>query len=135
MNTLTELFFIFNYSFSWCLTPSIFGHGIGYEVLPPVMLGSKQVALEVTPSQYEDPDNSDREIQFSLFDTETGISLRDVTFHIIATKGDILLFDETFATSNGVFIFVLEGNESDEISFSQENQASFFESMVGLKKR
>jgi len=52
-----------------------YGHGIGYEVFPPVQLGDKRVALEVTSSQYQDPGNSDREISFALFDTESGILL------------------------------------------------------------
>ena len=114
--------------------PSVLGHGIGYEVLPPTQLGDKEVALEVTSSQYEDPDNPDREIQFSLFNTEDGITIRDVTYHIIATKGDKFLFDETFATTDGIFIFVLESSDSDEIILTKEDQSSFFESIIGLKK-
>ena len=27
--------------------PDSYGHGLGYEILPPVDLGSKQVALEI----------------------------------------------------------------------------------------
>ena len=28
--------------------PDSYGHGLGYEILPPVDLGSKQVALEIS---------------------------------------------------------------------------------------
>ena len=120
--------------FSGILFPSVFGHGIGYEVLPPVQLGNKMVALEVTSSQYENPDNPDREIQFSLFNTDDGITIRDVTYHIIALKGDKFLFDETFTTTDGIFVFVLEGNDSSDITISKEDKGSFFESIVGLNK-
>ena len=114
--------------------PSVFGHGIGYEVLPPVQLGERMVSLEVTSSQYENPDNPDREIQFSLFNVDDGITIRDVTYNIEAYKGDKFLFDETFATTDGIFIFVLEGDDSSEITLTKEDQSSFFESIVGLKQ-
>ena len=113
---------------------NVFGHGIGYEVLPPVQLGNKMVSLEVTSSQYENPDNPDREIQFSLFNVEDGITIRDTTFHIIASKGDKQLFDQIFATTDGIFVFVLEGIDSKEITITKEDQGSFFESIIGLKK-
>jgi len=114
--------------------PSAFGHGIGYEVLPSVQLGDKMVALEVSSSQYENPDNPDREIQFSLFNVDDGITIRDVTYHITATKGEKFLFDETFLAPDGIFVFVLEGSDSQEISLTKEDQSSFFESIIGLKK-
>ena len=44
------------------------------------------IALEVTSSQYENPDNPDREIQFSLFNVDDGITIRDVTYHIVALQ-------------------------------------------------
>ena len=135
MKSLLSVVIIFGVvTLSGMLIPGAFGHGIGYEVLPPVQLGDKMVALEVTSSQYENPDNPDREIQFSLFNVEDTITIRDVTYHIEATKGDRFLFDETFATTDGIFVFVLEGDDSDEITITKEDQSSFFESIVGLKK-
>ena len=75
-----------------------YGHGVGFETLPPVKVGDKEVAMEVQSSQYENPENPDRRISFSLFDSETGITLRDVTYHIKAEKGGQFLFEDTFAT-------------------------------------
>ena len=49
-------------------------------------------------------------------------------------KGDKFLFDDTFATTDGIFIFVLEGYDSNEITLTKEDQSSFFESIVGLKR-
>ena len=77
-----------------------YGHGIGYEVFPPVQVGEKRVALEVTSSQYQNPDNSVREISFALFDTETGITVKDVTYSIGTIKKDLVLFDNTFDTGD-----------------------------------
>ena len=111
-----------------------YGHGIGYEVFPPVQLGDKRVALEVTSSQYQNPNNSDREITFALFDTETGITVRDVTYSIEATKKDQILFDDTFATSDGILVMDFLHSDSEKISIKQENKASIFDALIGAKK-
>ena len=111
-----------------------YGHGIGYEVFPPVKLGDKTVALEVTSSQYQNPDNSDREITFALFDTETGITVRDVTYKIEAIKKDHFLFDNNFVTSDGILVMDFLHSDSEKISIQQENKASFFDALIGAKK-
>ena len=114
--------------------PSVMGHGIGYEILRPQQLGDRMVALEITSSQYEDPDNPDREIQFALFDVDTGITERDVTFEVTARKGNMMLFEDSFKATDGIFVFVLLPDDSNEITLTQENQASFFDSLMGSKK-
>ena len=43
--------------------PDSYGHGLGYEILPPVDLGSKQVALEISSNPISDSDT--REISFT----------------------------------------------------------------------
>jgi hypothetical protein len=64
--------------------PDSYGHGLGYEILPPVDLGSKQVALEISSNPI--PDSDTREISFTLFDTSNGVTINDVTFFVMATK-------------------------------------------------
>jgi len=111
-----------------------YGHGIGYEVFPPVKLGDKMVALEVTSSQYQNPDSPDREITFSLFDIETGITIKDVTYSVEAAKKDQLLFENTFVTSDGILVMDFLHSDSEKISIKQENKASFFDVLIGAKK-
>ena len=111
-----------------------FGHGVGYEVLPPVMLGDRQVALEVTSAQYLDPQSTDRQVTFSLFETATTVTLRDVTYHITALKGDNFLFEDTFQSDNGVFTMNLIPTESGPIELQEETQGSFFDSLLGMQK-
>ena len=120
--------------FSITSIPNSFGHGIGYEVLPPVMMGDKQVSLEVISSTYEDPESSDREIMFSLFDTETSITIKEVTYSIEATKGGNFLFADTFEAGDGILIMNLLQSDSDEVTIKQEDQANFFESLIGDQK-
>ena len=55
-----------------------YGHGLGSEVLPPELLGSKMVTLEI--SSHPIPDADTREIYFSLYETDTGITVKDVTY-------------------------------------------------------
>jgi hypothetical protein len=111
-----------------------YSHGIGYEVFPPVKLGGKMVALEVSSSQYQNPDGSDREVTFALFDTQTGITVRDVTYNIEAIKKDQNLFENTFATSDGILVMDFLHGDSDKVSLNQENKASFFDALIGAKK-
>ena len=110
-----------------------FGHGTGYEILPPVWLGERTVSLEITSSQYENPDNPDREIQFSLLETKDGVPIKDVTYRVSAAKGQTFLFDETFRATDGVLVFILEGRDTDEITLAGE-RGGFFESLADPKK-
>ena len=90
--------------------PGAHGHGIGYELLPPVRIGGGTAALEVTSSQYEDPDNPDREIRFALLEGDGGpATVRDVTYRIAASKGGAHLFELDFRADDGIFVLVLEG--------------------------
>jgi len=111
-----------------------YGHGLGYEVLPPVMLGDKEVALEVTSAQYSDPDSTDRQIALSLFETSTAITVREVTYHITAYKGNDFLFEDTFQSDDGIFTMNFIPTESGEIQLLEETEGSFFDSMVGMQK-
>ena len=128
-----NIFLILCFSCSFVFSQA-FGHGVGYEVLPSVQLGDKEVALEVTSSQYADPDNPDREITFALFNTESGITIREVTYDIKAKKGNDDLFHEKFATSDGILVMNFLHSDSDKIAIHKENKASFFDALIGANK-
>jgi hypothetical protein len=113
---------------------NIYGHGLGYEVLPPVMLGDKEVALEVTSAQYADPESPDRQITLSLFETTSTITVREVTYHITAYKGNDFLFEDTFQSDNGIFTMNFIPTASGEIQLQEETEGSFFDSLVGMQK-
>lgn len=111
-----------------------YGHGLGYEVLPSVMLGDREVALEVTSAQYANPENTDRQITLSLFETVTSVTVKDVTYHITAFKGSDFLFEDTFLSDDGIFTMNFIPTESGEIQLQEETEGSFFDSLVGLQK-
>lgn len=121
-------------SASFFVVQNTYGHGLGYEVLPSVMLGDKEVALEVTSAQYSDPDSTDRQITLSLFETETAITVRDVTYHITAYKGNDFLFEDTFLSDDGIFIMNFIPTKSGEIQIQEETEGSFFDSLLGMQK-
>ena len=60
-----------------------YGHGLGYEIMPPEILGSKLVSLEVSSDTW--PDEYTKEISFTLFETATGVTVKDVTYFIMLT--------------------------------------------------
>lgn len=110
-----------------------YGHGLGFEILPPAPLGDRQVSLEVSSSP--NLENAGRQVTFSLFDTETTVTIRDVTYHITAWKDDIFLFEDTFQSSNGVFIMNFVPSESNQIQLERKEMSNFFESLTGQQKK
>jgi len=105
-----------------------FGHGLGYEIMPPEMLGSKLVSLEISSDTW--PDEYTKEITFSLFETDTGVTVEDVTYFIMLTKQNEVLFDVTGQSDDGTFMLKLHTTESDQISVEEEGD-NFFGSLLG----
>jgi len=98
--------------------------------MPPEMLGSKLVSLEITSDTW--PDEYTKEIKFSLFETDTGVNVENVTYFVMLTKQNEVLFDTTGQRDNGVFILKLHTTESDQITI--EEDSNFFDSFVDADK-
>ena len=103
-----------------------YGHGLGYEIMPPEMLGSKLVSLEISSDTW--PDEYTKEIIFSLFETDTGVNVENVTYFIMLTKQNEVLFDVTGQRDDGTFILKLHTTESDQITV-EEPGSDFFGSL------
>ena len=108
-----------------------YGHGLGYEIMPPKLLGSKLVSFEISSSVI--PDTNTREISFVLFETDTGVTVKDVTYFVMLTKQNEVLFDITGQRDDGTFVLKLTPTESDQILIEEES-ANFFGSMLGASK-
>ena len=108
-----------------------FGHGLGSEIMPPVILGSKFVTLEVSSSQI--PDTETREFSFNLFDLDTGITLKDVTYFVMVKKGNEQLFEGTYQRDDGILLMHLIPTESKQVSV-EEQDAELFSSFFGPNK-
>jgi len=85
-------FFVLGIIISMGMT-NAFGHGLGYEIMPSEMLGSKLVSLEISSDTW--PDEYTKEITFSLFETDTGVNVENVTYFVMLTKQNEVLFDVT----------------------------------------
>jgi len=109
--------------------PSIsesYGHGLGSEIMPPEMLGSKLVSLEISSDTW--PDEYTKEITFALFETDTGVNVENVTYFIMLTKQNEVLFDVTGQRDDGTFMLKLHTTESDQITV-EEAGSDFFGSL------
>ena len=100
-----------------------YGHGLGYEVMPPEMLGSKLVSLEISSDTW--PDEYTKEITFSLFETDTGVNVENVTYFIMLTKQNEVLFDTTGQRDDGTFMLKLHTTESDQITVEEAGSDIF----------
>jgi len=108
-----------------------YGHGLGYEIMPPEMLGSKLVSLEISSDTW--PDEYTKEISFALFETDTGVAVKNVTYFIMLTKQNEVLFDITSQRDDGVFVLKLHTTEDDQIIVEEED-SNFFGSLLGGSK-
>ena len=96
-----------------------YGHGLGYEIMPPEMLGTKMVSLEITSDTW--PDEYTKEISFTLFETDTGVNVENVTYFIMLTKQNEVLFDITGQRDDGTFMLKLHTTESDQIIIEEDS--------------
>ena len=112
----------------------VYGHGVGSETFPPVELNGKMVALELSSSQSNPEEDDDQQISVSLIDFDSKITLRDVTFHITAERGERFLFEREFKADNGFLVFNFVSEDTDSIII-EEAQSNFFGSLVGLDSR
>jgi len=108
-----------------------YGHGLGYEIMPPEMLGSKLASLEISSDTW--PDEYTKEITFSLFETDTGVAVENVTYFVMLTKQNEVLFDITSQKDDGVFVLKLHTTEDDQITVEKED-SNFFGSLLGGSK-
>ena len=107
---------------------NVFGHGSGSEIMPPVILGSKLVTLEVNSNQIIDSEI--REVSLSLFDIDSGINMKDVTYFIIVKKGNEQLFEGTFQRDDGILSMNFIPTESNQV-YLEEQDADLFDSLFG----
>jgi len=100
--------------------------------MPPEMLGSKLVSLEITSDTW--PDEYTKEITFSLFETDTGVNVDNVTYFVMLTKQNEVLFDTTGQRDDGTFMLKLHTTESDQITVEEAGSdliGSLFDETLG----
>ena len=111
------------------------GHGIGAETLPPVMIGNKNVTLAINEfTAPNDPNGQDKAITIQLYDSNTKLPVRDVTYYLEAINDDKILFKRTFERDNGFLSMIVHTTESDKVSFEEGSfLVNLFKSIIGEK--
>ena len=131
---LLILFLIFSCGFIINFN-SVYGHGVGSEIFPPVELDDKLVSLEVSSSTNDPTITDDQQISISLIDFDSKITLRDVTFLIKSERGEQFLFEKEFKADNGFLVFNFVSEDTDSIVVSEKNNNDLFGSLLGLESR
>ena len=114
-----------------------YGHGLGSETMPPVMIGDTEATLEVNSSTiYTDVDGEEkgiRQISIDFFETFTNIesnevrSIDNVTFQVDLIKSGNVIISETFQRDDGVLIMNLTPSYNEQVQvMERETFASFF---------
>ena len=117
--------------------PDSFGHGLGSETMPPVMVGDIEATLEVNSSTiYTDIDGEEkgiRQISINFFESFTNIdsnqvqSIDNVTFQVELIKAGDVLIKETFQRDDGILIMNLTPSNNEQVQvMERETFASFF---------
>ena len=114
-----------------------YGHGLGSETMPPIMIGDTEATLEVNSSTiYTDIDGEEkgiRQISIDFFETFTNIdsnqvqSIDNVTFQVDLIKSGNVIISETFQRDDGVLIMNLTPSNNEQVQvMERETFASFF---------
>jgi hypothetical protein len=114
------------------LTPS-YGHGVGGETLPPVMIGNRNVTLSIAETQASsDSANVNKEITLQLFETNSKNPVKDVTFFVQASKDDKVLFNHEFQRDDGNLIMTIVTTKSGNVSVQDGSSlAKFLNPLLG----
>tara|TARA_B100000029_G_scaffold127885_1_gene121496 strand:+ start:206 stop:1603 length:1398 start_codon:yes stop_codon:yes gene_type:complete len=111
--------------FSICGSSNSFGHGLGNETMPPVMIGDKSATLEV--GSYTDTETKIQQITITLFETATLEPIPNTSFEVELVKGEKILFKNNFERDDGILIMNLIPSETPGVEIlNQETFASFF---------
>ncbi|HEX5358510.1 MAG TPA: peptidase, partial [Candidatus Nitrosotalea sp.] len=101
---------------------SAYGDGLASEILPPEMIGNKNVTLSINSSPFLiDNTHVGTQINFILQDVATQEPFQDVTLAVSAFKNNQALFGHVFMSDSGNFLFnVSPDNSTDKISINEE---------------
>ena len=118
------IFVVFSAMFLSCNIPDSFGHGLGTETMPPVMIDETQATLQVASTT--SLDTGIRQITISLFETESVKVINNVSFDVELIKNEKTLFKNNFERDDGILVMNLVPSEDSQVQIiNQETFASF----------
>ncbi len=101
---------------------SAYGDGLASEILPPALIGTKNVTLSINSAPFLiDNNHVGTQINFILQDASTQEPFPDATLAVSAFKNDQALFGHVFMSDSGNFLFdVSPDNSTDKIAINEE---------------
>ena len=110
---------------------SAYGDGLASEILPPAMIGNKNVTLSINSSPFLiDNTHVGTQINFVLQDASNQEPIQEATLAVSAFKDNQALFGHVFMSDSGNFLFnVVPDNSSSKISISE--QGGIFPGVLG----
>jgi hypothetical protein len=101
---------------------SAHGDGLASEILPPEMIGNKNVTLSINSSPFLiDNNHVGTQINFILQDASTQEPIPQITLAVSAFKNDQALFGHVFMSDSGNFLFdVTPDNSTNKITINEE---------------
>jgi hypothetical protein len=101
---------------------SAYGDGLASEILPPALIGTKNVTLSINSAPFLiDNNHVGTQINFILQDASTQEPFPDATLAVSAFKNDQALFGHVFMSDSGNFLFdVSPDNSTNTISINEE---------------
>jgi len=98
-----------------------YGHGVGFEALPPQSLRGQMVFIEINAPNAADPE-TDQQFVFQMMEDKTREPITDVTYEIEASKQGAVLFHDTFRSGSGTLTIDLVDADAGGVRI--EKQAS-----------
>jgi hypothetical protein len=112
--------------------PDSFGHGLGYETLPPVKVGDVEVSLfaQIIPNPFIEG----KQLGLELFDVATNIPVQQATYSVKAIKNNKVIFEHIFQRDDIGLVIDLIPKESGETIVEDTDEISKLESLLGIDK-
>ena len=105
-------------------TQNSFGHGLGTETMPPVIIDGIESTLQVASTTSFD--TGIRQITISLFETTSSENIDNVSYEVVLIKNEQELFKNNFQRGDGVLIMNLVPSDDPTVQIiNQETFASF----------
>jgi hypothetical protein len=108
--------------FSGIFFTSAYGDGLASEILPPAMIGNKNVTLSINSSPFLiDNNHVGTQINFIVQDASNQVPFQQVTLSVAAFKDNNALFGHIFMSDSGNFLFnVIPDNSTNNITITEK---------------
>ena len=119
--------------FSSMCAPAAFGHGLGLETIPSVVVGDKEISITVEIPSYYDETN-ERQVIVTATDKQTKETVPNVTYLIGLYRGGDMIFRNYFFTDDGKLSITVKSAVSDETIQIHGKQKSFLDAWYGTSE-